>query len=297
MIRINRDRKHIVVSVLGLKIKFKKKYKLKPLLEKGITNKKRDTKIIISLTSFPARINVVNKAIHTLLQQSIKPDEVILWLAEEQFPNKEADLTSDLLALQEFGLSIKWCNDIKSYKKLIPTLKEYPKDIIVTVDDDIYYENDFLEKLYNAYLEDPNYIYTHRIKRIQFDNDKLYIEEFKKYDEKLYTETRALDLLTGCGGVLYPANSLYKDILKESIFMDICNSNDDIWFWAMGILQGYESKLIKDPYFKPNIIESSQKESLCAINNPGEDNSKFMIQLNNVISFYPKLGNIIKDKD
>ena len=62
-----------------------------------------------------------------LLQQTLKPDEVILWLSEEQFPNKQ--LPENLTRLQEFGLSIKWCkDDIKSFKKLIKftTLLVFP---------------------------------------------------------------------------------------------------------------------------------------------------------------------------
>ncbi len=41
---------------------------------------------------------------------------VILYLAEEQFPNKEADLPGKLLKFKENGLTIKWCEDLKSYK-------------------------------------------------------------------------------------------------------------------------------------------------------------------------------------
>ena len=60
------------------------------------------------------------KTIKTLLKQTVKPDKVVLWLAEEQFPQKENELPSELLELQNFGLTIKWCTDIRSYKKLIP---------------------------------------------------------------------------------------------------------------------------------------------------------------------------------
>jgi glycosyltransferase involved in cell wall biosynthesis len=56
-------------------------------------------KITISLTSYPARINIVHKAILTLLNQSKKAAKIILWLASEEFPNKELDLPKELLAL------------------------------------------------------------------------------------------------------------------------------------------------------------------------------------------------------
>ena len=52
-----------------------------------LNTKKRNDKIIVSLTSFPGRIHLVHKTIQTILLQSIKPDLVELWLAKEQFPN------------------------------------------------------------------------------------------------------------------------------------------------------------------------------------------------------------------
>ena len=56
--------------------------------------------LIVSLTSYPARIDTVNQTIETLLNQSLCPDKVILWLAPEKFPNREADLPQQLLDLR-----------------------------------------------------------------------------------------------------------------------------------------------------------------------------------------------------
>ena len=48
----------------------------------------REKQLIVTLTSFPERINEVHLCINTLLNQTLKPDKIILWLAEEEFPNK-----------------------------------------------------------------------------------------------------------------------------------------------------------------------------------------------------------------
>lgn len=62
-------------------------------------------KIIVSLTSYPARISTVHLTIDTLLSQTRKADKIILWLAPEQFPNKEDDLPAQLLAQTEGGIN------------------------------------------------------------------------------------------------------------------------------------------------------------------------------------------------
>ena len=110
---------------------------------KGITHIKREQKIIVSLTSYPQRIDIVYKVIDSLLRQSLKPDVVVLWLARDEFPRQEQSLPRELRRYIKFGLTIRWCENLRSYKKLIPSLKAYPSDTIVTADDDILYPENF----------------------------------------------------------------------------------------------------------------------------------------------------------
>ena len=84
--------------------------------------------IIISLTSYPPRIKSVHITIKSLIKQTLKPNLIILWLAESEFPNRDSDLTKDLLALKSNRIKIEYYEkNIKSYKKLIPTFREIYK--------------------------------------------------------------------------------------------------------------------------------------------------------------------------
>ncbi len=65
---------------------------LKNLTEPGIRDNGLTNKIIISLTSFPERMDEIHYALYSLLTQTFKPDMLVLWLGEEQFPNKESDI-------------------------------------------------------------------------------------------------------------------------------------------------------------------------------------------------------------
>ena len=55
------------------------------------------SRIIVSFTSYPARITFVPRVLESLYAQSKKPDMILLWLAEEQFPNREEDLPDELI--------------------------------------------------------------------------------------------------------------------------------------------------------------------------------------------------------
>ena len=263
---------HIVINFFGLIIRIKQncKYVCPDVKELGITNGKRDIPIVISLTSFPQRINIVIKTIKTLLTQTIKPDMVILWLAPEQFPNGEGDLPQELLVLKEFGLTIDWYKDIRSYKKIIPTLKKYPDAIIITTDDDIYYAPDTVESLYKSYLEHPTEIQAHRCDWLWLNNDTISWAKTKElYKDFHRGDASFRQRLTGYGAVLYPPNSLYKDVTEEEKIAKTIPTHDDIWLWAMAVLNGTKTRLVKGYSESINYVEDSQQYGLCKINKKG----------------------------
>lgn len=229
---------HYDIRIFGIKLSFRHKcnFKYKPAFEYGITKEKRTPQIIVSMTSFPTRIDTTHLALNTLLRQTMKPDRVILWLAYEQFPNKENDLPQNLLKLMDFGLEIKWCEDLKSYKKLIPALREFPNDIIITTDDDIYYEDDWLESLYNAYKNYPDCIYVQRPRRLKLNGDKINVISSRKSEKLDLSIPDYYNQPLGGTGALYPPHSLYKDIFNKEQFFKLQPTNDDIYFWSMAVL-------------------------------------------------------------
>lgn len=250
--------------------------------------------IIISLTSYPARIGTVNQTIESLLNQTMKADKVILWLAPEQFPNKEADLPQQLLDLRNKGLTIDWYHDIKSYKKLIPTLKKYPDAVIVTADDDVIYAQDCIEKLYKAHLKSPHSVISHRTTRLHYNDGRIkifprayyagdnneYIQEFRK--PNIY------NMQTGCQAVLYPAGCFYKDILNEDLIKRLAPTNDDQWFWAMAALKGYFVEVPEKNNYDIKYVPGTQDgECLWKINDRGE--KLYFRDLKRIIDYYPDI--------
>lgn len=104
-------------------------------------------KIIVSLTTFPARINKVSIVIESLINQTHKPNKIILWLSKDQFKDLST-LPPNLIKYLERGLDIRFVDgDIKSHKKYFYSFQEYPHDLVILVDDDILYESTFVEHL------------------------------------------------------------------------------------------------------------------------------------------------------
>ncbi|MDR2412525.1 MAG: glycosyltransferase family 2 protein [Holosporales bacterium] len=214
--------------------------KLYRMQESGVQNPARSTpRLVVSLSSHPPRIRQAYAAIYTLLMQSLKPDIVVLWLAEEEFRYKEYDLPDELLHLCQFGLTIRWCENLQSRKKVIPSLREYPEDIVVVADDDMLYSPDWLEGLFAAYKKRPSCIHARTVYRSFFKREFHHwirhgpFLEFKKDapPSLLYVP------LTSCG-ILYPPHALHTDVFRMDIAMKIAPYDEETWCWVMAVLKG-----------------------------------------------------------
>ena len=203
-----------------------------------------DSKIIVSLTSYPSRIGYIPSVLKTLYTQTKKPDKIILWLAEEQFPRREEDLPGELMEDVDLGrLDLRWCDDIGSHKKYFYAMQEFPDDIIIIVDDDFYYHPNTVETLYKKHLMFPKCIVGLYTKLILVD-DTDNIRPCREWPSGYWIDYPSMQLVPiGAAGVLYPPHSLDPCVFdKNSILMN-CNfkgviCGDDNWLKAHAILAG-----------------------------------------------------------
>lgn len=246
----------------------------------------REIPLIVSLTSYPERIGLVSKAVITILnQKDCRPDAVELWLAREQFPGGIDDLPLSLTRLTGCGLDICWCEDLKSYKKLIPALRKHPEAVIVTADDDAYYSRKWLGRLYSSYLKDPSNISCHRATPFYFDDG----EVRTVIDGRHYHRGPCfLNMQVGCAGVLYPPGTFGPDVLNSSIFMELTPVADDIWFWLMAVRSGRKIRVAENNLPLPiPVLGASGTSKLTDINDHGE--KLFMRQFEAFTARYPEV--------
>lgn len=240
----------------------------------------------MSLTSFPQRIKYVKYTIFSLLSQTYTPQKIILWLANEQFPNNK--IPNSLLKLQRLSkgrFEILWCDDLKSYKKLIPSLQSFKNTPIITADDDVYYNSRWLEYLWESYQKNKNCIHTHMATVIQNSPYSTWREIYpiQKEDFKI--------LGIGVGGILYPPNCFHKDILDIHNFQKLAPLGDDLYFWAMAVLSGTKIKLIDKAlghpkhtlnfWNSPNLYEKNCYENLNDV------------QFQRILEHYPQIKQLI----
>jgi len=111
--------------------------------------------LIVSITSWHKRILNVRPVIESIINQTIPPDKILINLCIEDFPNMTEDLPSDLLELiaNHSNIELYWfIENYKAWKKHLHALDiANQDDLIISIDDDHIYPNDFIEKLYVSY--------------------------------------------------------------------------------------------------------------------------------------------------
>ena len=241
--------------------------------------------IIVSLTSYGSRIETVHLVIETILKQTYQVDKIILWLDEVEFsPHSIPDQLKQLSNNSQ--LEINFCKDIKSYKKLIPTLKLYPNETIITIDDDIYYEKDLIKDLLIEHLKYPNTIICARAHKMLYNKNSLL--SYNDWEYCTQNNIPSMDIFPTSGaGTLFPPNSLHTDTIKDELFMELSPTADDVWFKAMSLLQNTPCKVINQKnkkYSRLRFIDNTQEHGLCLINiDEKSGNNK---QLQQVFKYY-----------
>lgn len=239
--------------------------------------------VIISLTTYGKRIHDVYLTISSIMMQSQKPNRIILWLDKNEF--NENNIPDTLKILAQKGLEIRYYHNIKSYKKIIPTLLLAPNSVIITIDDDVIYPIDFIERLTQNFLNDSSYVYYYRGHRI-LQNTNGDIMPYNQWEYCSSNTNGGYDFIpTGVGGVLYPPHCFHKDVTNENLFMELAPTADDLWLKVMCIMNGYPSKKVytRNEYSEEYItIPNSQKIALNHENILTNND----IQLNRIINHY-----------
>ena len=171
-------------------------------------------RIIVSMTSYPARIQNVPLSIYALHQeQFLPPDEVHLWLAKDQFPETYSDLPAELILLEKYGLvTIHWLPNNTYVHKRHEIFKYVQSGCVFLIDDDVIYDPELIKNVMELHAKHPNAIIC-----------------YNKYDEHRYKGKRILygrpctgtgpyiNQYRWCGQSMIPANLYPHDILSDKM--------------------------------------------------------------------------------
>lgn len=268
------ERIPLLVNMLRLRfINFQKRHN-----STGVEN------VVVSLTSIPSRLGVVHLTVKSLLLQSRQPKKIILWLHE----SAKSQIPDNLKELQGPRFDIRFTDLDSPHCKLVPSLKSFPNDTIVTCDDDHYYSRNWLKALLKQAEKHPGAIVGQKFRKMAFSEDGT-PKPYRQWRYNRQVENEGLHFLAlGVGGILYPSGCLHADATNEKVYLGTCPKADDLWFKAMSYLN--HTKIVKTARLAPFYeLMDSQQVSLKSSNIDGDKNIDQWLAL---CKHYPNLKEI-----
>jgi hypothetical protein len=254
---------------------------------------KREKEIVVSLTSFPARMDKIHLCVRSLLMQNMKPDRIIVYLGDKEFEG--INLPETLTELFQYGVEVRFRKDLKPHTKYFYAMQDFPDAFIVTVDDDVYYRPNLIKDLYKAHQQHPDCVVCTRAHKMLFQNGELLPYNSWDFETKDVNRESHLLMATGVGGVLYDPKLLCKEIFNEKAIEKLTLKQDDVWLKFMEIMSG--TKVFAIPASKTKYVVGIWGSEKITLNSQNVGQSKNDIYISNVINYYKiKISNLEKLK-
>lgn len=232
-------------------------------------------RVIVSLTSYPQRIDYVADVVRSLFAQLQLPDLTVLYLSEDQFPDGVKSLPPNLTSCLGRDFQIRWVRgDMRSHKKYLYAVRDFPEDLVITVDDDIVCRNTLVGDLLSAHTRHPHAVAAIRTHLMEFDFNGVLLP-YSSWQMEVgnarpgLCDRPSMRLFgTSGAGMLLPPGSLPAAAFDTRAIGETCPNADDVWLKAMSTIAGYPTVSVAG-WQGVDCIEGSQETSLWATNQRG----------------------------
>jgi hypothetical protein len=242
--------------------------------------------IIVSITSYPERINTIWLTLESIMRQDLKPDKIILTLSKEEFGSFN-DLPKRLKSYLNNKITLCLVDDnIFSHKKYYYTMQKYRFSNVIVLDDDIIYNSSVIRNLYILHTKYPDAVCCN-VGR----NFDLFCSNFSYNNATLsnisYIKSKCI-LPIGFGGVLYPPESLSRLAFDINAIRKTSFYADDLWLYFNVLINNNE--FVKTENFSNFLpIFNTQKFALYKKNLNKNLND---LQIMNIINYFLSVHNI-----
>jgi len=185
----------------------------------------------ISLTCISSRLSILPKTIRSLLNQTLKPSSIHVFLSKESYGIDDGCLSLPMelkiLFATEPLLHLHYTPNIGPYRKIIPFSQLFPDTPVLVVDDDTIYKSDFIETAYSLW---KLHSCSSSFRAVPIQNSE-YVNWPAASGEK-----DILLFAKGNGGVVYHT-SWFQDNRFHSNYSDLAPFADDIWLniWRISL--------------------------------------------------------------
>lgn len=249
---------------------------------------KKTGNVTVSLTSHSKRVlDFAPYAIFSIFHQTVLPNRIVLNINQDKW--NDDNLPELIQKLQIAGLDVNFCEDVGPHTKLLPAMQKYPEDVIITVDDDVYYDKELIEELLHGYQQSgKRAVVTRCAMVITFRDGKMI--PYSEWPNAKGTEENAYYSPLGVAGVLYPPHVFTEEVFNKEVFRKLCKCADDIWFSIQEYLIKIPVFYVKNNHWTANGDVDHYAEYVeqgsDALHFQNANNGQNDVQINNLIAYY-----------
>lgn len=253
-------------------------------------------RIIVSMTSYPKRVDTVTTALWTLLHQTVTPDRLLLWLPAAEFEQEGKALPEELVALEKevSYFEIKWTDEsLRPHNKYYWTLQEFPDDIVITVDDDLLHPTTLIQNLLDLHYQFPQAVIASRTHLVTLDSQSN-IAPYAQWEleQHRYLRQPRYDVLaTNGAGTLFPPRILPEGLFDPASIRETTLFADDLWLMAWEYL--YDIPIVATGQSSLTYVEGTQEDGLFHRNLAQNENDSTLAKL---YEKYPQFQKKLKDR-
>lgn len=266
-------------------------------------------KIVVSLTTIESRIELVKKVITNLFDQTLKPNVIHIFYSNEPlfYDSGIDNLTMsnlikelDLINFYNIEIIASVTKNIGPYRKLIPALKIYKNDIIITIDDDHQFESEFIHKYVDQYVNNKCIVCSGG-KFFDIQNYNNIVDHTKAFNT-YFAVNPIIQVMNyipeGFGGILYHSNMFDSDFIDFDYdsLPELIKKNDDVFIRNYTFKKNIKVVLL---YIKKNhILDIHNQESLYYSYNINTKISNVFHEINKLnLNFANQRENVINMDD
>ncbi len=188
--------------------------------------------VIVSLTTIASRATLARYVLLSLASQKRRPDRIVLNVSREGYL-MDTGIPEDnlqMLSAEIPSLEIHWVANTGPYRKLCPTINQCgDDDLIVTADDDVIYDPDWLPAMLECAYGNPEAIVCGLARAPSYNLfGRRQGYRFWRYVAEGATGVGLVPI--GIAGVVYRKRLLDIDWLLDPAAISIAPTTDDLWF-------------------------------------------------------------------
>lgn len=216
---------------------------------------------IVSLTTFPKRLPNLWMVLYCIFRQTVRPAKIVVTLIEEEIPGGKESLPSILRYFENKGVEFLFEKEnLRPHNKYFYCRQKYPNRDVITIDDDLLYYPNTIERLLRLHKQHPNCVCTNRGTRIIMNGEVF--TESRTWPKVFQYSRPSLDIIgLGYSAVFYPSSFQPSLLYNVHLIKTLSLNTDDLWLKAVEIKENVKCA-IGEYYAHPMTLPSSQEIAL-----------------------------------